>query len=227
MRKGVSADYRESLVQARRRCAANETIEATTVNLAHHAVHRAAVLVCALAMTALHLSASAAVTERVSVASDGTEGDSFSESASVNADGRFVAFRSAARNLVANDTNGQADNFVHDRGTTQTQRVSVPADGMEANRSSERPSISADGRYVAFESWADNLVAGDTNARQDVFVHDRQTGVTERVSDAGLGPSMGGLKSAWYPWIRTSPTAASIFMRGRAGSHIDRLRRGG
>ncbi len=111
-------------------------------------------------------------TTRVSVASDGTEGDGASAYASVSADGRFVAFRSDASNLVAGDTNFAADIFVRDRQTGQTTRVSVASDGTEANLASYFASISADGRFVAFHSNASNLVAGDTNGNQDVFVHD-------------------------------------------------------
>ena len=123
-------------------------------------------------------------TERVSVASDGAEGNEGSEDSSISADGRYVAFGSWASNLVSGDTNGADDVFVHDRQTGQTVRVSVASDGTEGNGTSEEVSISADGRYVAFYSHADNLVSGDTNSSSDVFVHDQQTGQTVRVSVA-------------------------------------------
>ncbi|MFS8499377.1 MAG: hypothetical protein FWJ70_14305, partial [Micromonosporaceae bacterium] len=113
------------------------------------------------------------VTERVSVASDGAPGDANSFSASVSADGRYVAFDSGATNLVADDTNGFRDVFVHDRETGVTQRVSVTSDGTQGNGTTSEPAISADGRYVAFESAASNLVPGDTNEVQDVFARDR------------------------------------------------------
>jgi Tol biopolymer transport system component len=121
---------------------------------------------------------------RVSVASDGAQGDNYSHSSStsISADGRFVAFVSGASNLVAGDTNGAYDVFVHDRQTGATSRVSVKTNGTEGNGISYPPSISADGRFVAFVSQASNLVAGDTNETHDVFVHDRQTGITSRVS---------------------------------------------
>jgi Tol biopolymer transport system component len=110
-------------------------------------------------------------TTRVSVASDGTEGDSYSHHRpSISEDGRYVAFESSASNLVTDDSNGQRDVFVHDRLTAATTRVSVALDGTEGNNWSRRSSISADGRYVAFESWASNLVAGDTNGQRDVFL---------------------------------------------------------
>src|SRR5207249_1268748 len=124
-------------------------------------------------------------TERVSVASGGgTQGNGksggFFAFPALSADGRFVAFQSDATNLVAGDTNGTTDVFVHDRQTATTERVSV-------NGFSAGPALSADGRFVAFHSTGSNLVAGDTNGATDVFVHDRQTGTTERVSGASDG----------------------------------------
>src|SRR5207244_2293689 len=139
-------------------------------------------------------SAGAQTTERVSVASDGTtEGNDASLGSALSADGRFVAFDSAATDLVAGDTNGVSDVFVHDRQTGTTERVSVASDGAQGNGKSVflsfafPPALSADGRFVAFVSFATNLVAGDTNGATDVFVHDRQTGTTERVSVASDG----------------------------------------
>jgi Tol biopolymer transport system component len=110
-------------------------------------------------------------TTRVSVASDGTQGNDASWACpSISADGRYVAFSSWASNLVPGDTNGVRDIFVHDRVTGQTTRVSVASDGTEGNGHSDLPSISADGRYVAFASEASNLVPGDTNRWADIFV---------------------------------------------------------
>ena len=129
----------------------------------------------------------AGVTTRVSVATGGAQANAYSNEASVSADGRYVAFTSGASNLVAGDTNGYEDVFVHDRTTGTTARVSVAAGGVQANGGSGYPSISADGRYVAFASEASNLVAGDTNGALDVFVHDRTTGTTTRVSVATDG----------------------------------------
>ena len=126
-------------------------------------------------------------TTRVSVASDGTQSNHDSYNPSISADGRFVAFESEATNLVSGDTNNFRDIFVHDRQTGQTTRVSVASDGTQSNQHSYNPSISADGRYVAFESEATNLVSGDTNNHRDIFVHDRQTGQTTRVSVASGG----------------------------------------
>ena len=128
--------------------------------------------------------AGAISTVRVSVRSDGTEADRASVAPSISGDGRYVAFESFATNLVAGDLNGLFDVFVHDRdadgdgiydeaGAISTVRVSVRSDGTEADQASAAPSISADGRYVAFESLSTNLVAGDTNGKVDIFVHDR------------------------------------------------------
>jgi len=100
----------------------------------------------------------------------------------LSADGRFVVFESAATNLVAGDTGGFTDVFVHDILSGVTERVSVDSAGVEGNEVSITPSISADGRFVGFLSNASNLVAGDTNTNYDVFVHDRLFGTTERMS---------------------------------------------
>jgi len=127
------------------------------------------------------------ITTRVSVASDGSQGNNYSDWPSTSADGRYVAFTSRASNLVSGDTNGYMDIFVHDRQTASTERVSVASDGSQGNYYSDSPSISADGCYVAFGSYASNLVSGDTNGYLDIFVHDRQTGITERVSVASDG----------------------------------------
>ena len=135
-------------------------------------------------------------TQRVSVSSSGAQGDNISSSPAVSGDGRFVAFISAATNLVPGDTNGVRDTFVHDRAAGTTQRVSVSSSGEQGNFASNgsgatndvatvAPAISADGRFVAFLSASSNLVPGDTNNAGDVFVHDRQTATTERVSVGG------------------------------------------
>lgn len=134
---------------------------------------------------------------RVSLASDGTQANAASWGAAVSADGRFVAFASDASNLVPDDRNRAADVFVHDLETGQTVRVSVSSNGLEGNGHSAksagisplptRPALSADGRFVAFDSEATNLVADDANGCRDVFVHDRQTGQTVRVSLTSAG----------------------------------------
>jgi uncharacterized repeat protein (TIGR01451 family) len=138
-------------------------------------------------------------TTRVSVASDGTKGNADSYSPEISANGRYVAFTSYADNLVPSDTNSRRDIFVHDRQTGKTARVSVASNGAQGNGFSDSPAISADGRFVAFESWADDLVVGDTNGAPDIFVHDRQTGKTTRVSVASNGVQSDGF--SYHPAI--------------------------
>jgi archaellum component FlaF (FlaF/FlaG flagellin family) len=142
----------------------------------------ALILTLLLGPSALAPCALAGITQRVSVSTGGEEGGLSSEDSAISANGRYVAFTSWATNLVSGDTNGELDVFVRDRLAGTTERVSVSSSGAEGNGRSEDPSISADGTYVAFSSYATNLVAGDTNNYSDVFVHNRQTGTTERVS---------------------------------------------
>jgi len=139
------------------------------------------------------------ITEHVSVGLGGVQANGASYSPSISADGRYVAYGSSATNLVSDDTNNVLDIFVFDRQTLQTERVSVDSSGVEANSSSSWLSISADGTYVAFASDASNLVNGDTNSEHDIFVHDRQTGLTERVSVSSSGAE--GNYNSSYPSI--------------------------
>jgi Tol biopolymer transport system component len=125
----------------------------------------------------------AGTTSPVSVSSSGVPANAASDSrVAISEDGRFIAFASEATNLVTGDTNGVADLFVHDRQTGETERVSLDSGEAQANGESANPSISADGRFVAFTSNATNLVSGDTNGQADVFVRDRLLGLTTRVS---------------------------------------------
>jgi archaellum component FlaF (FlaF/FlaG flagellin family) len=149
-------------------------------------------ILCLSASSVLADADLAATTERVSVSSAEAEGNYRSNWSSVSADGRYVAFSSLADNLVAGDTNGVVDVFVRDRVTGITDRVSVSGAGEQGNDWSNWPSISADGRYVAFMSTANNLVAGDTNGSWDVFVRDRVSGETERVNVSSAGAEANG-----------------------------------
>ena len=133
--------------------------------------------------------------ERVSVSSLGVEGEYGSALPSISSDGRYVAFYSEASSLVPEDTGPTADIFVYDRTLDTIERVSVSSLGVEANDYSQSPTISADGRYIAFESGATNLVDGDTNARSDIFVYDRTLDTIERVSVSTLGVEGNGNSS--------------------------------
>lgn len=121
---------------------------------------------------------------RVSVASDGTEGDGQSYYAAISADGQHVVFDSDATTLVANDSNGQRDIFVHDRATHQTILISVASDSTLSNGFSEFATLSGDGQIVVYHSDATNLVSDDTNGVRDVFAYNRATGMTTRLSIA-------------------------------------------
>jgi Ca2+-binding RTX toxin-like protein len=125
-------------------------------------------------------------TTRVSVDSAGNPAYIASYNASISADGRFVAFDSDASNIVPGDTNSDRDIFVRDTLTNTTTRVSVDSAGNQRNIGSYSPSISADGRFVAFYSDSSNTVAGDTN-RTDIFVRDTLTNTTTRVSVDSAG----------------------------------------
>jgi Tol biopolymer transport system component len=124
---------------------------------------------------------------RISVSSTGAQANASSSNPALSADGRYVAFYSDATNLVPGDTNGVVDIFVRDRRTGTTRRASVSRGGGQANGESWNPTISADGRYVAFHSAATNLVPGDTNDAMDIFVRDLRSGITRRVSVSGSG----------------------------------------
>lgn len=152
--------------------------------------------------------------ERMSVSTPGVQGDQDSTDSDVSNDGRFVVFESNATNLVAGDGNGAADIFLRDRATGVTTLVSVSSSGIKGNGQSNVPSISKDGRFIAFESAATNLVAGDTNGFTDIFVHDTQTGTTTRVS---LTPTLGqanGHSSA----PRISPNGARVVYESQANN---------
>jgi Tol biopolymer transport system component len=138
-------------------------------------------------------------TRRVSLNSQEQQGDDRSSIGSISGSGRFVAFTSAATNLVGNDTNAEADIFVRDLAKEKTTQVSIASGGGEASGRSAYPSISADGRYVAFDSMADDLVGNDTNDAPDIFVRDRERGTTRRVSLSRTGDE--GDSNSEYPLI--------------------------
>lgn len=121
-------------------------------------------------------------TERVSVSSSGGQANGVSRSAAITPDGRYVVFVSSATNLAAGDSDTFTDIYRHDRQTGETLLVSVSSSGVKGNGNSDSPSISADGRFVSFESAATNLVSGDSNGFNDVFVRDMIGGTTSRQS---------------------------------------------
>ncbi|MGH3680012.1 MAG: S8 family serine peptidase, partial [Natronosporangium sp.] len=130
----------------------------------------------------------AGTTTLVSATPDGTASDGYSSQAFISGNGRYVAFQSSATNLVDGvATDGTFHIFVHDLELGRTELVSIATGGELANGRSEHPKLSRDGRYVTFMSESSNLVEDDTNATNDVFVHDRQTGVTEQVSVSSDG----------------------------------------
>ena len=141
----------------------------------------------------------ASQTALVSVDSAGTQGNEDSGGPSLSADGRLVTFASSATNLVPGDTNGAKDIFVRALDTGEMVRVSADSAGTQGNDSSFSPSLSADGQLVAFASDASNLVAGDTNGAEDIFVHNLATGQTARVSVDSAGIQGNG--ASFFPVI--------------------------
>lgn len=124
----------------------------------------------------------AARTERVSVGTANAQADDFSFAPTISADGRLVVYESDATNLVPDDSNQARDIFLRDRMSGTTQRLSGAGGGSGGDRGSFGPSISGNGRFVAFESDATNLVPGDTNDARDIFVRDLETDVTQRIT---------------------------------------------
>jgi Tol biopolymer transport system component len=131
---------------------------------------------------------------RVSVANDKTEADSSSNFPAISGNGRYVVFQSEAGNLVADDTNRTQDIFVYDQIDDTIRRVSVKADGSEARGSGKVPTISADGRFIAFEFFG-ALVSDDTNEASDIYLADQLTGEIRRVSMAPQGAEANGFSS--------------------------------
>jgi hypothetical protein len=126
-------------------------------------------------------------TTRISMGLLGAQANSYSFQVSISGNGRYVAFASYASNLVAGDTNGTWDVFRYDQVTGQMVRVSVSSAGVQGNATSDQPSASYDGRYIAFRSYANNLVADDANDPSDIFVRDVTNSVTSMVSVSTTG----------------------------------------
>jgi Tol biopolymer transport system component len=138
-------------------------------------------------------------TNRVTLSPIGLGTNGASIAPAISQDSRFVAFESAASNLIAGDTNSLSDIFIWQRSNKLITRVSVDGGGNQANGASSNPAISGDGRYVAFESVATNLAAGDTNNAMDIFLRDQTTGAIDIVS-RGAGGVLGNGPSS-SPWL--------------------------
>jgi Tol biopolymer transport system component len=139
------------------------------------------------------------VTTRISVSSTGAQAEGSSSEAAISANGRFVAFLSTASNLAPGDSNGNYDVLVRDRWNGTTSLVTLSSSGAHGDSYSfGTPAISRDGRFVAFTSYATNLVPGDTNEEPDIFLRDRQTTRTIRVnvSDTGAQANRGSIAPA-------------------------------
>jgi Tol biopolymer transport system component len=168
---------------------------------------------------------------RVSVSSHEDQANGPSGRPSISAHGRYVAFESFASNLVPRDTNPTRDVFVRDLKSRKTRRVSVSSHRAQANHFSQHPSISASGRFVAFDSLSSNLVRDDANSDHDIFVRDRTTGRTRRVSVASNGGE--GNADSYDPSTAASgrfvafwSVASNLTRRDRNGHEADVFRRG-
>jgi len=141
-----------------------------------------AVLSIALTLVGSPGSAATPTTRRLSVNSSGVEADAEADNPATSGSGRYTVFDSGATNLVGGDTNDTTDVFIRDRSLGRTRRVSVNSNEVQGNSSSQHASVSADGRYVVFDSFASNLVPNDDNGQLDSFVRDRQAGTTRMLS---------------------------------------------
>ncbi len=157
--------------------------------------NRALLLIGGLLSTAL-TQAQVESIELISVGPLNAAADSDSAEPRVSADGRFVVFSSSATNLVVDDRNGIGDVFFLDRQTATLELISIASDDVtQGNGQSSKPFVSDDGRYVAFQSQATNLIANDNNGQPDVFIRDRQLGTTSRASLSNLGTEADRLSS--------------------------------
>jgi Domain of unknown function DUF11/WD40-like Beta Propeller Repeat len=171
-----------------------------------------------LLLCTLNSSAFAGQTTQINVSSSGQPANPVDMEfyPQINADGRYVTFTSGASNLVSGDNNDAADIFVHDRLMHKTDRISVTPNGKQGNESSSYSSITADGRYVAFLSEASNLVADDKNNGVDVFVYDRWTKKTKRVSVNSDGTEVtGGIGDISGMFGLEAQSSVSISANGR------------
>jgi Tol biopolymer transport system component len=156
-------------------------------------------------------------TKRVSVSSSGDEGNARSTAPAISEDGRFVAFQSFATNLVDEDTNGRVDIFLHDLSSGRTTLASLSSDGEQGNGASAVPSVSSNGRLVAFVSGASDLFDGDVNGQDDVFLRDIVAGTTTLVSVSSDGNQ--GNDASFNPSI--SSDGGSVVFNSFASNLVD------
>lgn len=155
---------------------------------------------------------------RLSASASGVQGEFPSDAPSITPNGRFVAFLSHADNLVPGDHSGDVDIFVRDLVRGTIERVSVARDGGDADSSSLDPSMSADGRYVAFTSTASNLVPLPDNFQTNVFIRDRHTGRTERLD---LAPSVSaGTIGTLEPVLSPTGRFVAVYLLLGSGAYI-------
>jgi hypothetical protein len=136
----------------------------------------------------------------------------------VSGDGRYVVFVSSAPTLVPGPSSPFRDIYVRDRVMGRTERVSVTRNGAMTNGDSNAPAISADGRFVAFYSEASNLVAGDTNGWEDIYVRDRSLGTTERVNVSSRGDQAND--GTEYGWPAMTPDARFVAFTSSASNLV-------
>ncbi len=142
-------------------------------------------------------------TRRVSVTNVGGQANEKSVWCAISEDGRYVVFQSEATNVISGEVFGWPGIYLADLNspTASVQAVSVTETGESPNETSVKPNISADGRYVVYRSWADDLVVGDTNGFSDVFLRDMVGETTERISVADLTGVQGDGETAGQPAI--------------------------
>ena len=156
-------------------------------------------------------TASAQLTTLDSRSSSGVQGNAISDLGSLSAGGHFVAYQSLASTLAAGDSNGATDCFLTNRISGQTSLVSRSTAGAVGNSSSWNPSVSADGRRVAFDSYASNLAGSDMNGTRDIFVRDLVNGSTTCVSVTPAGQPASGYSMLYFARSLSSDGQVVVF----------------
>lgn len=164
---------------------------------------------------------------------NGQGGDGDSRAPMASADGKFIAFESTASNLVMNDTNNKSDIFVRDMVSSSTSRVSVSTAGVEANDESYIQAISKTGRYIVYQSYASNLIDGETHTTGsgnfNVYVYDTQTDYTTMINKNSSGTKVykihvtGISDDGRYVLVNTDATNVVSSSATRKAVVLDRL----